>query len=67
MNALPLWWGRRTALEGAAENGRFDIVVMLLDAGAKTDGDFRLYFERGIKRVRGCGRLVVAYMLAARD
>ncbi|OCL09079.1 hypothetical protein AOQ84DRAFT_269706, partial [Glonium stellatum] len=38
VNAAPARFGGRTALEGAAEHGRVDVLRLLLSAGACIDG-----------------------------
>ena len=40
--------GGRTALEGAAEHGRLDVVQILLNAGAQLSGSGQQQYERAI-------------------
>ncbi|KAI1144767.1 ankyrin repeat-containing domain protein [Nemania diffusa] len=49
VNALPAKKYGRTALEGAAENGRLDMLELLLASGALTIGKWRRRFVRAVK------------------
>lgn len=53
----------RTALEGAAEHGRLDIVQMLLNAGVVGDPTKLHRFDRAIELARDNGHSAVASLL----
>jgi len=53
----------RTALEGASEHGRIDMIELLLHHGAKTTGTGRRQFVRSIKFAEREGHFVAAGLL----
>jgi len=53
----------RTALEGAAEHGRIDMIELLLQSGTKTTGRGRRQYIRAIKFAERRGHLVAADLL----
>ncbi|KAK1529882.1 hypothetical protein CPAR01_12194 [Colletotrichum paranaense] len=53
----------RTALEGASEYGRLDIVQLLLDSGVSTEGNGRLQYVRAVVLARRRGRPAVERLL----
>lgn len=55
--------GGRTALEGAAENGRIDMLQFLLLEGTDTTGKGRLHYLRAIKLALAEGHQVAAKLL----
>ncbi|KAK1505299.1 hypothetical protein CABS01_00767 [Colletotrichum abscissum] len=54
---------RRTAIETASENGRLDVVQLLLDSGVSTEGTGRLQYIRAVVLARKRGRLAVERLL----
>lgn len=58
-------WGihARTALEAASENGRLDIIQLLLDSGVSTEGTGRLQYIRAVVLARKRGRPAVERLL----
>ncbi|PMD60174.1 ankyrin [Hyaloscypha bicolor E] len=65
LDAAPARSEGRTALEGAAEHGRLDIVAILLNAGIKVHGDHRPQFERAIERAQEAGHFAVVDLLVS--
>ena len=63
VNAPPGKWNGRTALEGAAEHGRLDMVQMLLNAGADIGEGGHGQYERALKRAGKNGHLAVKRLL----
>ncbi|KAK2029600.1 ankyrin repeat protein, partial [Colletotrichum zoysiae] len=53
----------RTALEGAAEHGRLDVVQLLLNSGVQTCGEGRRQYVRAIKFARTEGHHTVVKLL----
>ncbi|KAK2002748.1 ankyrin repeat protein, partial [Colletotrichum falcatum] len=53
----------RTALEGAAEHGRLDVVQLLLNSGVQTCGDGRRQYVRAIGFARQEGHHAVVALL----
>lgn len=53
----------RTALEGAAEHGRIDMIELLLQSGTKTTGRGRRQYIRAIRFAKRMGHLVAADLL----
>ncbi|WYZ46774.1 hypothetical protein EsH8_IX_000999 [Colletotrichum jinshuiense] len=53
----------RTALEGAAEHGRLDVVQLLLNSGVETDGNERRQYVRAIAFASEEGHHTVATLL----
>ncbi|KAK1566201.1 ankyrin repeat protein, partial [Colletotrichum navitas] len=53
----------RTALEGAAEHGRLDVVQLLLNSGVQTCGDGRRRYVRAIEFARREGHHAVVTLL----
>lgn len=56
----------RTALEGAAEHGRIDMVQLLLNHGALIHGDGQYQYERSLKFARETGHHALREMLEDR-
>ncbi|EXF81932.1 hypothetical protein CFIO01_02640 [Colletotrichum fioriniae PJ7] len=54
---------KRTALEAASENGRLDIIQLLLDSGVSTEGTGRLQYIRAVVLARKRGRPAVERLL----
>ncbi|KAI1424264.1 ankyrin repeat-containing domain protein [Xylaria sp. FL1777] len=48
VDAPPAKKDGRTALEGAAEHGRLDMVEFLLEMGARLTGEMRIYYVRSV-------------------
>jgi len=63
VNAPPGKWDGRTALEGAAEHGRLDMVQMLLNAGADIGEGGHGQYEHALKRAGKNGHLAVKRLL----
>jgi ankyrin repeat protein len=49
VNAPAAEWEGRTALEGAAEHGRIDMLKLLINAGAKITGPGENQYVRALK------------------
>ncbi|EFQ34429.1 hypothetical protein CGRA01v4_00148 [Colletotrichum graminicola] len=62
-NAWGSWSGGRTALEGAAEHGKLDVVQLLLNSGVKTIGGGRLQYVRAIRFAQDEGHHAVARLI----
>ncbi|KAK1589776.1 ankyrin repeat-containing domain protein [Colletotrichum navitas] len=63
-NALGAWCSTgRTALEGAAEHGKLDVVQLLLNSGVKTVGSGRLQYVRAIRFAQSEGHHAVARLI----
>jgi ankyrin repeat protein len=65
VDAWPSSVKRLTAIEGAAEHGRLDMVQLLLNAGAKGDVASGKGFERAIELAKKEGHYAVAGLLEA--
>ncbi|KAI0142638.1 ankyrin repeat-containing domain protein [Xylariaceae sp. FL1272] len=63
LNALPARSEGRTALEGAAESGKTDMVCLLLAHGAKIHGEMRIYYVRAIGFAKNAGHHALAEYL----
>lgn len=63
VNAVATFLDRRTALDGAAEHGRLDMIQMLLNAGACGDPTAEHRFKRAMELARRNGHFVVAKLL----
>ena len=63
MNAAGAISNGRTALDGAAEHGRLDMVQMLLNAGARGDSTKAHRFGRAMELARINGHFAVAKLL----
>ncbi|GAB1313391.1 hypothetical protein MFIFM68171_03601 [Madurella fahalii] len=63
VNAAPVGYGGRTALEGAAEQGRIDMIELLLQHGAKTTGTGRMQFIFSIRFAEYEGHFAAAKLL----
>jgi ankyrin repeat protein len=55
----------RTALEGAAEHGRIDMVQFLLSSGAETSGEGTKQYLRAIRLAKTKGHVEVVTILGA--
>ncbi|OHW97370.1 ankyrin repeat-containing domain protein [Colletotrichum incanum] len=62
-NAPGRGWTGRTALEGAAENGKLDVVQLLLNSGVQTVGSGRRQYVRAIGFARLEGHHALARLI----
>jgi ankyrin repeat protein len=65
VNAPPAIKEGRTALEGAAEHGRIDMLQLLLNRGAKVKESGEVQFNRALSFVRRQGYHAAAKLLQA--
>jgi ankyrin repeat protein len=65
VNAWPSVVEGRTAIEGAAEHGRLDMVQLLLNAGAKGDVGRGKGFTKAIELANKEGHFAIASLLEA--
>jgi ankyrin repeat protein len=63
VNALGAKPDGRTALEGAAEYGRIDMVQLLLNAGANIFADGQSQYESAVRRASKNGHRAVQRLL----
>ena len=63
MNAAPAIKEGRTALEGAAEHGRIDLLQLLLNAGADTKGPQCTQYKRALEFAAEYGHDAVCRLL----
>ncbi|KAI1359794.1 ankyrin repeat-containing domain protein [Xylaria arbuscula] len=63
VNGLPARIHGRTALEGASEHGKLDMVQLLLENGASLDGAMRIHYIRAVAYARKEGHYAVATLL----
>jgi ankyrin repeat protein len=67
VNARPAVKEGRTAIEGAAEHGRLDMVQLLLNAGAKGDVTGKTGFKRAIELAEKNRHFAIAQVLRAQQ
>jgi ankyrin repeat protein len=65
VNASPAYIEGRTALEGAAEHGRLDLVQLLINAGAGANAWEDVRYERAAELAKENHHFAIAEILAS--